>query len=265
MVPPLATTHAATASHSAPVTLATSDTFAAPAPVVECVASTLDVTNAAPALLAFSLLIENITHFSGLVNPQFFYPLCGGFRAKDFWIISRCACQSGSSGTFLEDTMLKTQYSHTHDAVGPDRGRSRASFSGFPEQVRQTGTRPNKVAPEKWLKPAHMKPPTCASTGVATPNARTDKGQGELHPRVLQLACRQTHWPRHSIGPPSNAKTTKRHRLPDTSSACLVSLSLRAWSRAAPFVRATLGCGQPSKEVEGDVHCKLGSMEHRKA
>ena len=38
---------------------------------------------------------------------------------------------------FFTDTMLKTQDSHTNDAISPDRGRSRVSYSGFPEQVRQ--------------------------------------------------------------------------------------------------------------------------------
>ena len=46
----------------------------------------------------------------------------------------------------------------------------------------------NKVAPENLRKPAHMKPPACASTDVATPNMQIDEGLGSF-PR----ACSSHH------------------------------------------------------------------------
>ena len=70
---PLAATYAATASFSALVTPAPSDV---PAPVIKYVAPTPDITNAAPAIVTPSTMIESITQlpradFPSSVNPQF--------------------------------------------------------------------------------------------------------------------------------------------------------------------------------------------------
>ena len=102
---------------------------------------------------------------------------------------------------------------------------------------------------ENLRKPAHMKPPACTSTHVATPNMQIDEGLGSF-----QRACSCHHVDELDslvipAAPVSNAVTTKRHRIPATRSAHLVSLSLLARARTAPFVCAALGCGKPLVEV----------------
>ena len=91
-----------------------------------------------------------------------------------------------------------------------------------------------------------MKPPACASTGVATPDARTGKAS-----RARAAASFSTNSMASSLHRPrvSNAMTIKRHWVPATRSAYLVSLSLRVGMRSAPFVCAALGFGQASEEV----------------
>ena len=160
--------------------------------------------------------------------------------------------------------MLKTQHSHTNYAVGPSRVRSRASYSGFPEQVRQIWRGPVSTAPHVQTG-LHQR--IGESRAHETANMRvhrrchakcTDRRRTGRASRARAPASMPTNSMASLLHRPpvSSATTTKRHRLPATSSAYLVSLSRRA--RMGCSIRVcsvglwpTIG---GSGAAEGDVH-----------